>query len=214
MTLKKKQIKKIAFLLSLCLFVLWGILGTGASLAWFRDTTPELKNVFHFANFDLEVKYRASDGNWYDLEEDTELFKKDALYEPGYTEIVYLKVKNNGDMPFNWHTAVSVYKYTEGINREGASFKLQDHLRFGIAEAESFNELSEKVKTRELAKALATEELNDYSTEVARLNDGDTRYIAIVVRMPEAVTNVANYEPPHQPEVHLSIIVSATQIKN
>ena len=212
MKVNKKQIKKIAFVLSLCLFVVWGVLGTGASLAWFSDTTPNLKNVFHISDFDLKVEYKAADGNWYDLQENTELFKKDALYEPGYTEIVYLKVKNNGDMPFNWHTAVRVYKYTEGINKEGASFKLQDHLLFGIAEDTSLDTLEEKVSTRYLTRAIATEELNDYSTEVARLNDGDTRYIAIVVRMPEEVTNVANYKPPHQPEVHLSVIVSASQI--
>ncbi len=214
MTVKKKQVKRIAFVLSLCLFVLWGVLGTGASLAWFRDTTPELKNVFHIADFDLEVFYRDSNGDWKELREDTELFKKDALFEPGYTEVVYLKIKNNGDVPFNWHTAVSVFKYTEGINKKGDYFKLQDHLLFGVAEGSTFDEAYEKVKTRELCRDVANETLDYYSTNEAYLDEGGERFLAIVVRMPEEVTNEANYEPPHQPEVFLNVIVSATQIKN
>lgn len=214
MTVKKERIKKIAFVLSLFLCILWGVLGTGASLAWFRDTTPELKNVFHVADFDLQVFYRLPDGSWKELEEDTEIFNKDALYEPGYTEIVYLKVKNNSEVPFMWQTAVRVYKYTEGINYDGDTFNLQDYLRFGLAEGETFEEAYEKVNDRKLTTALAVEPLDNYSTTAAYLDEDDERYIAIVVRMPEEVTNVANYKPPHQPEVYLNVIVSASQIKN
>ena len=213
MTLNKNQMKKIAFVLSICMLVLWSVLGTGASLAWFTDKTPELKNVFHFAEFDLQAFHRLENGDWEEIEADTELFSREALYEPGYTEIVYLKVKNNGEVPFNWYTAVSVYKYTSGINYAGASFNLQDHLRFGIAEGRTFEEVANKVATRELCKALAVEPLNNYSTQTAILDEGDERYIAIVVRMPDEVTNVANYMPPHQPEVFLNVIVYASQIQ-
>lgn len=213
MSFIKNQYKKLAFVLSLCLFIIWGVLGTGASLAWFRDTTPELKNVFHFADFDLQVWHRLQNGDWDELEEDTEIFDKNALYEPGYTEIVYLKVKNNGDMPFLWQSAVRVYKYTLGINYDGDTFNLQDHLRFGLAIGDSFEEVSDMVSTREKCRALATEPLQNYSTTNTRLDAGGEKYIAIVVRMPEEVTNIANYKPPHQPEVFLNVIISASQIQ-
>ena len=52
---KKKPHKRIALALSLCALIIWGILGTGASLAWFTDTSPEINNIFHFAEFDVEV---------------------------------------------------------------------------------------------------------------------------------------------------------------
>ncbi len=207
-----RRFKQVAFIFSILLFALWAVLGTGASLAWFTDTSSELKNIFHFSDFDLQVFHRLDNGEWEEIKEDTELFNKEALYEPGYTEVVYLKVKNNGEVPFNWQTAVSVYKYTEGINYFGDTFNLQDHLLFGIAEGETFDEVSEKVKTRELCKKIAVEELNYYSTTSTVLDDGKEAFLAIVVRMPEEVTNVANYKPPHQPEVHLNVIVSATQI--
>ena len=55
---KKTSYKRIALALSLCALIIWGILGTGASLAWFTDTSPEINNIFHFADFDLVVAHR------------------------------------------------------------------------------------------------------------------------------------------------------------
>ena len=45
MAQKKKPFKKIALALSLCLILLWTVLGTGASLAWFTDTDEEVKKL-------------------------------------------------------------------------------------------------------------------------------------------------------------------------
>ena len=33
-------------------------------MAWFADTSEEIKNIFHFGKFDLEVSYRLPDGSW------------------------------------------------------------------------------------------------------------------------------------------------------
>jgi len=211
---KKKisnRFKQIAFTVSICLFVLWGILGTSTSIAWFSDTSEELKNVFHIADFDLQVFYRDENGNWDELRDNTELFDREALYEPGYVQTVYLKVKNNGSVPFLWNTMVSVYGYVEGINKYGDSFKLQEYLKFGVGIADTEAEMDKLVETREKAVSIANEDLGEYSTNQALLKKGEEAYITLVVRMPEEVTNVANYEPPHQPEVLLRVIVSATQ---
>ena len=57
---KKQMYKKITLALSLCLILMWTTLGTGSTLAWFTDSTPEIKNIFHFAEFDLEVRRSTS----------------------------------------------------------------------------------------------------------------------------------------------------------
>ena len=54
----ERAYKKLALVLSLSLIIVWMILGTGASLAWFTDTSEEVKNIFHVAEFDLEVSHR------------------------------------------------------------------------------------------------------------------------------------------------------------
>ncbi len=214
MSAKIKPYKKIALTLSLCLIVVWAILGTGTSLAWFSDTTPEVKNVFHFAEFDLVVSHRLEDGSYEEIKMDTKIFDDEALYEPGYVQVVYLKIENRGTVPFDFKTAVSVSKCTTAKNVYGNTFLLQDYLRFGLVTDGEEDKLEEKVSDREKAKLYATMPLNNYSTDIAELAAKDECYMALIVRMPEKVGNEANYRGNNIPEVELGIIVSAEQKKN
>ena len=220
---KKKKYSRLALSLSMCLMIIWGILGTGTSLAWFTDTSPEVKNIFHFAEFDLEVFYKTEDGTYKEITSDTRIFDDEALYEPGYVQVVYLKVKNKGTVDFHYKTAVSVTDYTVAENVFGNQFLLQDYLRFGLVAEDSEDVLMQKLSTRmqamEVAKETMTAPLNNYyySTEKAILGAGQETYMALIVGMPEEVGNVANYRRTDMnedgiPRVELGIIVSASQI--
>lgn len=214
MALFKKHYKKLALALSLCLIVIWTVMGAGTSLAWFTDTDEEVKNVFHFAEFDLAVSHRLEDGTYEEIKPDTKIFDDEALYEPGYVQVVYLKVENKGTVPFDFKTAVSVSDYTPATNVFGQTFNLQDYLKFGVVSADTEALLEEKLADRELAVNASTMKLNNYSTDSAELEAGGETYLAIIVRMPEEVGNDANYREDKIPKVELGIIVSATQKKN
>lgn len=210
------RLKKVALSVSLLLVVAWCVLGTGASLAWFTDTDEEVKNIFHFAEFDLEVSHRLEDGTWEKVEQGTKLFDDEALYEPGYVQVVYLRIENKGEVPFDWKTAVTVTDYTEPTNIFGQKFHLQDYLKFGLATAETEEKLFELVATRDLAEEVANMPLNhyyenDYTTDASELGAQEMTYLALIVRMPEDVTNIANYRGDTIPRVELGVIVSATQ---
>ncbi len=211
---KKRIYKQIALALSLCAIVVWAILGTGASLAWFTDTSPEINNIFHFADFDLEVSHRLTDGKWESIDGQTDIFDDKALYEPGYVQVVYLKVENKGTVPFEFFTAVNVNGYTSATNVFGQRFILQDYLKFGVTTADSEEAMKNSVPDREKAVEIANMPLKNYATETAELAPGATKYIALIVRMPEEVGNVANYRGDTVPEVDLGITVKADQIKN
>ena len=185
--------KKIALALSLCLIILWVALGTSASLAWFMDTSPTLRNIFHIQNFDLVVSHKLDDGTYEELDGQTQVFSDEALYEPGYVQVVYLKVENRGDGAFDYKTAVNVTGYTTATNVFGNSFNLQEYLKFGLVVADTESELQAKLAERELAKEKSVMPLNDYSTDVSRLGAGEIDYMALIVRMPEEVGNEANY---------------------
>ena len=206
--------KKTALCLSLLLVMLWCMLGTGTSLAWFVDTDEEVKNVFHFAEFDLQVSHRLENGEWEVVEQDTKIFDDKALYEPGFTQVVYLKIENKGTVPFDFKTAVSVTDYTLATNVFGQSFQLQDYLLFGLTTADTEEALYEKVATRDLAREVASVPLSNYSTEAASLDAQGTLYMALIVWMPEDVGNAANYREDVIPRVELGLIVTATQQKD
>ena len=211
---KKTPYKRIALALSLCALIIWGILGTGASLAWFTDTSPEINNIFHFADFELVVSHRLTDGKWEEVDSQTKIFDEEALYEPGYVQVVYLKVENKGDRDFKFSTAVNVNGCTVATNVFGQRFMLQDYLKFGITTADSEDAMKNSVPDRNAAVKLADMPLHNYDTETAVLEPGGVKYIALIVRMPEEVGNVANYRGDTVPKVELGITVKADQIQD
>lgn len=211
---KKRIYKQIALALSLCALLIWAILGTGASLAWFTDTSPEINNIFHFAEFDLVVSHRLTDGKWEEVDSQTKIFDEEALYEPGYVQVVYLKVENKGTVPFKFSTAVNVNGCIVATNVFGQDFMLQDYLKFGLTIADSEDAMMNSVPNREKAVEIANMPLHNYATEAAELAAGATKYIALIVRMPEEVGNVANYRGDTVPKVELGITVKADQIQD
>ena len=117
-------------------------------------------------------------------------------------------------MPFDFKTAVTVTDYTLATNVFGQSFQLQDYLKFGLTTADTEEALQAKAADRNLANKVTTMPLSNYATEVASLDAKGTVYMAIVVRMPEDVSNVANYRGDVIPRVNLGLIVTATQQAN
>lgn len=213
--LTKKHYKRIALALSLCALLVWGVLGTGASLAWFTDATPEMNNIFHFAEFDLDVYHRLEDGTWEIVDGQTKIFDEEALYEPGYVQTVYLKVENKGDVPFKFFTAVNVNDCSVATNVFGQQFLLQDYLKFGVVTSNTEAEMDSSTADRDAAEKIADMPLhNYYETAAFELEAGGSRYVTLIVRMPESVDNVANYRGTNQPKVELGITVKADQIKN
>ena len=211
----KISYKKIALILTIVAIIVWAILGTGASLAWFVDSSPEINNIFHFADFDVEVFYQKNDGSWESIDSQTDIFDREALYEPGYVQIVNLRIDNKGTVEFRYNTAVNVNGFTLPYNVFGHRFNLQDHLKFGLVTYTGLEDMQNNYPDREAAKIIADERLNNYvESENDVLGAGVSAYLSLIVRMPEEVGNIANYRGDIQPKVELGIIVKAEQTRN
>ncbi len=208
----KKSYKRIALVLSLFSLIIWCILGTSASLAWFTDVSEKVTNIFHFADFDLVVSHELTDGTWEEIDSNTKIFDEEALYEPGYVQVIYLKVENKGTVPFNFYTAVNVNGCSVATNVFGHQFMLQDYLKFGVISASTEQEMKQSVPNRETATKIADMPLHNYDTTPAVLHPGETSYLALIVRMEEKIDNVANYRGDDIPKVDLGITVKADQI--
>lgn len=207
----KYNYKKIALVISLCVLIVWSALGAGTSLAWFSDSSTEIKNIVNVAKFDLDVTFRQKNGEYAPINDRTDVFDEKALYEPGYTQVVFLRLKNNGTVDFDYQTAVIIQESIIGTNLFGQPLNLLEHLRYGVVTADSEAELTERLKDRPSAQAVATEPLNDYYSTLAPLAAGKTKFVALIVYMPENVGNEANYRGLPQPKVKLGVSVTATQ---
>lgn len=211
--MNSKSFNKKALSLSVALLVLWALLGTGATIAWFTDTTPVAKNSFAIGELNLDVSYKNDEvPDYTPVDPETPIFNDKALYEPGYTQVVYLKIENNGEIDFDYKVSVDMRSYADSINVYGTTLHLPAYLRFGVLFGASEAELN-----RELARVEATEwmdnyRLNQYSEVDITVPVGGTRYAALVVYMPEEIGNEANYRlGENPPEVELGITVFAQQ---
>lgn len=214
--MKNKKWRKAALAFSSFLFVLWWALGTGATLAWFSDAET-VRNEFHVGLLKMDVSYRNDIITQYTpLQGTTKAFNDEALYEPGYTQVVYLKIDNNGNLPFKYKAAVTVEDVTNGRNVWGEEIYLPNYLRYGIVFAESEPALMELVKDRLASRnhaphgwgALGTwSEVSPYTFDVGEAS----HYAALIVYMPEEVGNAANYRGFVEPKVELGITVFAQQ---
>lgn len=179
----------------------------GTTFAWFTDRVTNVNNKIVAGNLDVELYYK--DGEEYKtVEEDTVLFDEAALWEPGYTQTVYLKVKNEGTLALKYQFAVNVIKETEGTNVDGETFYLSDHLVFGQA----VNDGEVTYTSREDAWAAAgdTKGLQAYANEQVLLPN-EEKFIALVVYMPTTVGNEANYRGEDIPSIELGVDLVATQ---
>ena len=210
----KKKWRKAALALSACLFVLWWALGTGATLAWFSDT-DEVRNEFQIGLLKLDVSYKNDIVTEYTpLEGSTEVFYDEALYEPGYTQVVYLKIENKGDVDFNYKLSVTVDSVKTAMGVLGNEIYLPNYLRFGAVFAESEDALKAAVADRLAARDQTTvqplstwSEISEYTFDA---NEAP-HYAALIVYMPEEVGNAANYRGGTAPQVVLGIAVKAQQ---
>ena len=220
--MKKIKWRKTALAFSAFLFVIWWALGTGATLAWFSDADT-VRNEFRIGLLDLDVSYKNDIVTEYTpLKGATKVFNDRALYEPGYTQVVYLKIDNNGDVDFNYKVSVTVQDFTTGKNAWGEDIYLPNYLRYGVVFAESEEELEELVKDRLHARDHATEDwgaLGTWSkespyTHLVQKKQEDpeyAHYAALILYMPEEVGNAANYVGMTVPQVDLGITVFAQQ---
>lgn len=220
--MNRRKFTKIAFVFSMALIVLWSLLGIQSTIAWYKDETPVAKNTFDIQELDLVVYHKVGD-SWEEVDEDTKLFNEEALYEPGYTQVVYLKIENKGDVDFDYKMAVDMISFVPGESVLGNPIYLPNHLKFGaIIEKDEIN------LDRELAQSKARTDMHDgsemknemlplntYSSEKgeldANLGEDSVDYAAIIIYMPEGVGNEANYRGDAIPEVQLGITVKASQ---
>ena len=95
----------------------------GSTYAWFSDSISSGKNIITAGNLDLEMYWTddLNSGKWHNVEENgyNTIFNYDN-WEPGYTDVKYIKLVNAGDLALNYKLALTpqngVGKLAEVIN--------------------------------------------------------------------------------------------------
>ena len=215
---KKAGGTKRALLTSVLALVLSLAMLAGTTFAWFTDTASTGVNRIVSGNLDVGLQYWGVDENgqktWLTAENSEDLFDKNALWEPGYTQIVYLKVKNNGNLALTYAMQITPVHETVGVNVDGEEFKLSDYIKFGWTPFTVDGDGTPVALDREAAQtgvgdgAQLGTTLHRKAAEPMKASAEEL--VALVAWMPENVGNEANYSTV-QPTIELSLKVLATQ---
>ena len=223
---KTRSTKKALISSALALFLCFAML-LGTTYAWFTDSVTSANNVIQSGNLDVALEYKANwSDEWAPVDENTKIFKDGALYEPGYTEVVYLRISNAGSLALKYLLSFNLANEEGSINVYGEEFKLSDYLQVGTYVQDEYSSgfnyadilMPAMFGTREAA--LGSVELQKLSEANAVIRENapilpgeDTaQVVAIVLTMPETVGNEANTKLGEDaPYIELGVRLYATQ---
>ena len=99
MNTTKRSLLTSVTALALCFVML-----VGSTFAWFTDIATSKDNIIQTGKLDIGMYWSANNADWNDAEGDaaTPIFNYDR-WEPGYTEVRYIKVTNEGSLAFQYH---------------------------------------------------------------------------------------------------------------
>ena len=204
-----KSTKRALLSSVVALFLCFAML-LGTTYAWFTDSVTSANNVIKSGNLDIELEYWDGD-SWENVAGKSDILTN-TLWEPGVTEIAYLRVANAGSLALKYQLGINIVSETAGVNQAGDEFKLSDYIKFGVVEG--VNGETGAYANREAAVAAVTDAkaLNAGYTKAAFMTAGQELYLALVVYMPTETGNVANHNGTDVPEINLGINVFATQV--
>ena len=224
---------KRALLSSVMAMLLCFTMLLGTTFAWFTDSVTSGNNIIKTGNLDMKLSYKpygAENTEWTEVTESTILFGKDALYEPGYTEAVWLKVENLGSLAFRYDLAVNVASEKQGTNKAGEKFSLSDYLEVKYMTTTSTEMESNFYTTRESLDSFAwgsaaNSGVASLKDEIAVIKNGvafsandatngaySSAYVLVVISMPTTVTNEANHNGTDIPQIDFTLTAVATQL--
>ncbi len=225
--MKTKSTKR-ALLSSVLALVLCVSMLVGTTFAWFTDSVTSGNNKIVAGNLDVVLQYKTDWADeWATVDENTKIFKEGALYEPGYTEVVYLRVSNAGSLALKYNLMVNIASEKASTNVNGKEFKLSDYLQIGTYCQDEYSSgfnyadilMPTMFGTREAALSnvtlakLSTADSIVASNAPVLAGEQTAQVMAIVLTMPETVGNEANYDAAvaAAPEINLGINLIATQ---
>ena len=186
----------------------------GTTFAWFTDTASTGVNKIQAGNLDVKLMYSTDMQTWKEATDQTKLFDDNALWEPGYTQVVYLKIVNAGKLALKYEAGFSKnYTSNKGKNVNGDWYRVDNYLKIGTAETTTKFANREDVWSAIAAteKTLAKDVMLTDGWITLKAGESSNPF-AVAIYMPTSVGNEANASRFRPSSVSgLGIEVRATQ---
>ena len=194
----KSNATRRALLVSALAIVMCLAMLIGTTFAWFTDTASTAVNKIQAGNLDVKLMYSKDMVTWNEATTETPLFDDNALWEPGHTEIVYLKVVNAGTLALKYETKVNNFSEKAGENSVGKTYRerkynISKFLKIGTCETSSKFASRDEALTAISASEKALTAHMSISNGMTTVSAGqESNVFAVVIYMPTNVGNEAN----------------------
>lgn len=74
----------------------------GTTFAWFTDTVTSANNIIQTGTLDIALSYSDNNTDWNEIDKNTDAIFNYKYWEPGYTDVKYIKISNNGTLAFKY----------------------------------------------------------------------------------------------------------------
>ena len=78
----------------------------GTTFAWFTDSVTSANNIIQSGSLDIELSYSNNNTDWNKVTEATEPVFNYQYWEPGYTDVKYIKISNVGTLAFKYQLSI------------------------------------------------------------------------------------------------------------
>ena len=205
---------KRALLTSVLAMVVCLAMLVGSTFAWFTDTATTGINKIQSGNLDVELEYSKDFAEWKKVDNTTKVFEDSTEWEPGRTEIVYLRVKNAGNLALKYTLGLGNIYESKGKNVAGDFYFLSNFVKMGAVEATAAFENRAAAIGAVEPVADTFKALGEKGVVGATLNSGAAKTYAMVVYMPTEVGNEANpknKDPYWAAKLSFGVSVNASQ---
>ena len=152
----------------------------GTTYAWFTDSAVSKGNKITAGTLDVELyQWTSATEATAISESNNPVFDADILWEPGYTSVVYLSIKNNGSLALKYKVAIEVTKVSTHNLADVMEYDVTPDAKFG--EVSSWDGNGTKIEN--------APGVNETNYQDIMLLPGEEHFFALSVHMLEEATN-------------------------
>ena len=149
----------------------------GTTFAWFTDSVTSSGNKIQAGTLDVQLLMDTGSG-YTDISNSTNpIFGNDIIWEPGKTQVAYLKLVNKGNLAL---------EYTVDLNVQNVSKELYEVMQYAITPDAQNGSVTSWDATNAKSVVLGTQTVTDAAVEMA---PGAEHYFALSIHMDELAGN-------------------------
>ena len=171
---------KRALLSSVMALLLCFTMLLGTTFAWFTDSAVSANNKITAGTLDVEL-YQWTDATTATAisESNAPVFDADILWEPGYTSVVYLSIKNNGTLALKYTVAIEVTQVSD--------HNLADVMEYAVTPDAKYGEVTSWAGNG--TKIENAPGMNKTNSNDVKLLPGEEHFFALSIHMLETAGN-------------------------